>query len=277
IGLKPDQIKADATNFRLYAERVLHQDIDQDADIVPGFGTQVQIRDFPIGIDVEQFRALLQEPDAREMVQRLEVKSSGRRWITGVERLDYSKGLPERMKIFRQLLEKYPENRGTTSLVQIAPPTREEVEAYADIREELELLSGSVNGQFATIDWTPVRYIHRQVSRTRLAALFSISRVGLVTPLRDGMNLVAKEYVAVQNDADPGVLVLSEFAGAAEQMTDALLVNPYNIEHTADVVQRALRMPLDERKQRHAALKQVVEDGDVVTWCRDFLETLQKV
>jgi trehalose 6-phosphate synthase len=271
------QTKADATNFRLYAERQLHEDIGGETDTVTGFGQSVRVRDFPIGIDVEQFRALLTHEEAIELRERLEVRSSGRRWITGVERLDYSKGLPERLKIYRQLLHKYPENQGTTSLVQIAPPTREQVEAYADIREELELLSGAVNGEFATIDWTPVRYIHRQVPRTRLAALFSISRVGMVTPLRDGMNLVAKEFVAVQDDDDPGVLVLSEFAGAAEQMKDALLVNPYNIEHTADALQRALHMPLDERKERHASLKKVVEEGDVVTWCRDFLEALQKV
>lgn len=271
------QTKADTLNFRLYAERQLNVPVDHEAETVSGFGTSVRVQAFPIGIDVEQFRALLHEEDARELRERLEVKSSGRRWITGVERLDYSKGLPDRLKIYRHLLEKYPENQGTTSLVQIAPPTREQVEAYADIREELELLSGSVNGEFATIDWTPVRYIHRQVSRTRLAALFSISRVGMVTPLRDGMNLVAKEFVAVQDDDDPGVLVLSEFAGAAEQMCDALLVNPYNIEHTADALQRALQMPLDERQHRHAALKRVVEEGDVVTWCRDFLDKLQTI
>ena len=151
------------------------------------------------------------------------------------------------------MLRKYPQNQGVSTLVQIAPPTREEVEAYTDIREELEKLSGAVNGEFATIDWTPIRYIHRHVPRTRLAAIFAISKVGLVTPLRDGMNLVAKEYVAVQDDDDPGVLVLSEFAGAAEQMTSALLVNPYNIQHTSDAL--AARPPHAAGRTARAAFR----------------------
>ncbi len=273
------QTEADVANFRQYAQRQLDEPkpASPQTSVVEGFGQSVEVKAFPIGIDVEQFRALLDEPEAKELRDRLHAKASGRFWISGVERLDYSKGLPERFKTFRELLRKYPQNQGVSTLVQIAPPTREEVEAYSDIREELEKLSGAVNGEFATIDWTPIRYIHRHVSRTRLAAIFAISKVGLVTPLRDGMNLVAKEYVAVQDDDDPGVLVLSEFAGAAEQMTSALLVNPYNIQHTSDALQRALHMPLEERRERHADLKRIVEDGDVVTWCRDYLDTLQKV
>ncbi len=273
------QTEADVANFRQYAQRQLDgpEPYSDTSSRVEGFGQSVEIQPFPIGIDVEQFRALLDEPEAVELRNRLEAKASGRFWISGVERLDYSKGLPERFKTFRELLRKYPQNHGVSTLVQIAPPTREEVEAYTDIREELEKLSGAVNGEFATIDWTPIRYIHRHVSRTRLAAIFAISKVGLVTPLRDGMNLVAKEYVAVQPDDDPGVLVLSEFAGAAEQMTSALLVNPYNIQHTSDALQRALHMPLEERRERHAHLKKIVEEGDVVTWCRRYLDALQKV
>ena len=269
------QTHADVTNFRLYAERQLGVPQD-DTDVLQSFGRKVTVRAFPIGIDVDQFRGLLTHPDAVEMRRNLETKSVGRRWIVGVERLDYTKGLPERMEIFRRLLQKYPENIERSTLIQIAPPTREGVDAYLDIKEQLELLSGSVNGEFATIDWTPVRYIHRAVSRTRLAAVFSISRVGLVTPLRDGMNLVAKEYVAVQPDDDPGVLVLSEFAGAAEDMTEALLVNPYDTETTADQLQRALTMALDERRERHRALKKKVEDGNVVVWSQAFLKALEE-
>lgn len=269
------QTEADVTNFRHYVEAmgVPHS----EGSKITGFGRTVEARAFPIGIDVDQFRNLLSQPAAKELQTRLTMRVQGRKWITGVERLDYSKGLPERLKIFRRLLEKYPANRGHSTLVQIAPPTREAVEAYADIRHELEWLSGAVNGEFATIDWTPVRYIHRQVSRTRLAALFQISKVGLVTPLRDGMNLVAKEYVSVQPDDDPGVLVLSEFAGAAEEMTEALLVNPYDIEHTADVLEKALSMALQERQERHAALKAKVEAGHVVAWCNGFLDHLQTI
>lgn len=270
------QTRADTTNFQLYAQRQI-DNARVEGDRIFAYGKSVVARAFPIGIDVEQFRDLLKENEAKALIDELSSKSQGRRWISGVERLDYSKGLPERMQIFRHLLRKYPHNRETSTLVQIAPPTRENVEAYADIREELERLSGAVNGEFATIDWTPIRYIHRHVSRTRLAALFSISKVGLVTPLRDGMNLVAKEYVAVQDDDDPGVLVLSEFAGAAEEMVEAMLVNPYNIDQSADVLERALSMPIEERQQRQAALKKRVEDGNVIAWCNDFLEELQAV
>lgn len=270
------QTKADVMNFKLFAER--RMDIEpNDTDQITAYGRAVTARAYGIGVDVEQFQNLLETEEARELTTRLAVKSKGRKWICGVERLDYSKGLPDRLKIFRRLLEKYPENRGRSTLVQIAPPTREAVEAYSDIREELEQLSGAVNGEFATIDWTPVRYIHRHVPREQLSGLFSISKVGLVTPLRDGMNLVAKEYVAVQPEADPGVLVLSEFAGAAEEMTEALLVNPYDIEGTADKLQQALAMPLEERKERQSALLKRVVDGDVVTWCNRFLDELQAV
>ena len=268
------QTRTDMINFSLYAERKLGIEQDVEGE-VKAYGKTLDVGAFPIGIDVDQFRGLLQEEEAIELKQRLEIKAQGRFWITGVDRLDYTKGLPERMKIFRRLLEKYPKNIGHSTLVQIAPPTREAVEAYAEIREELETLSGSVNGEFATIDWTPVRYIHRYVSRARLAALFNISSVGLVTPLRDGMNLVAKEFVAVQSDDDPGVLVLSEFAGAAEELTEALLVNPYDIENTADSLQRALTMPVVERRERQEALKAKVEKGDVVSWCRSFLARLK--
>src|SRR5262249_23849187 len=147
-----------------------------------------------------------------------------------------------------KLLENHPEHWKTVTLMQIAPPTRVEVEAYANIRVELEELSGAINGEFGDFDWTPLRYIHRSMPRDTLAALFRGSEVGLVTPLRDGMNLVAKEYVAAQDGEDPGVLILSQFAGAAEELEEALLVNPYNIDDVANAMQTALKMPLAERK-----------------------------
>jgi len=270
------QTNADVMNFHLYAQRVLGVE-DDDPNHITAFGRTVRAEAFPIGVDVDQFRALLKSDQAKELVGRIGGSTAGRVLITGVDRLDYSKGLPERLKVFDRLIEKYPENHRLTTLVQIASPTRESVEAYADIRKELEGLSGSINGKHARIDWTPIRYIHRNVPRTRLAGLFSISRVGLVTPLRDGMNLVAKEYVAVQTDDDPGVLVLSQFAGAAEEMVEALIVNPHDIEQTVDTVQRALVMSQAERRERQAALKKRVEDGNVEAWCAGFLARLQSI
>jgi trehalose 6-phosphate synthase len=159
--------------------------------------------------------------------------------------------------------------------MQIAPPTREDVEAYSDIRTELEKLSGSINGQFADFDWTPVRYIHRSIPRKVLAALFRGSRVGFVSPLRDGMNLVAKEYVAAQDERNPGVLVLSKFAGAAEDLREALIVNPFNIEEMAENLQKALQMPLAERRRRHRSLMKRVRQHDARNWQSSFLDVLE--
>lgn len=273
VGL---QTHADVVNLHLYTQRVLDRD-PTDGERLGAFGRHTVARAFPIGMDVAEFRALLDSEQSRELVGRIGGTTIGRQLVAGVDRLDYSKGLPERLRAFGHLLEAHPENQGLTTLVQIAAPTREKVAAYNEIRAELEQLSGQVNGRYGTIDWTPVRYINRLVPRARLAGLYSIAKVGLVTPLRDGMNLVAKEYVCVQPDDDPGVLVLSEFAGAAEEMTAALLVNPHDVEGTADSLQRALEMPLDERLERHAALKRVVEEGDVVTWSRAFLAALEGV
>jgi len=159
-------------------------------------------------------------------------------------------------------------------LMQIAPPSREEVKAYADIRHELEALSGEINGQFGDFDWTPVRYIHRNVPRGTLAALYRGSQIGLVTPLRDGMNLVAKEYVAAQDEDNPGVLVLSRFAGAAEDLQEALIVNPYDADDVAQAIQRAIWMPREERIERHAALLARVREHDARSWMGRFLNAL---
>src|SRR5690606_16908485 len=163
------------------------------------------------------------------------------------------------------------------TFLQIAPPTREEVDAYADIRLELETLTGAINGRRGDFNWTPIRYIHRSVPRRKLAPLYRGCQVGFVTPLRDGMNLVAKEYVAAQEPEDPGVLILSRFAGAAEEMEEALIVNPYDIYATAETIRTGLEMPLDERRERHRALMAEVEKHDLASWCDRFLTALVRV
>lgn len=238
------------------------------------FSRQLRAGAFPIGIDVDEFSALLAAPDAQDMLATLREQYAKRRLLVGVDRLDYSKGLPQRMRAFRLLLERYPENRHSATLIQVAAPSREDVEAYGSIRQELEGLCGAINGDFGDIDWIPIRYIHRTVARRRVPGLYRAARVGLVTPLRDGMNLVAKEYVAVQDPEDPGVLVLSRFAGAAEQLTEALLVNPYDLQATAEAIQRALHMPLEERRLRHARLMEEIRAHDVHWWRRQFLRAL---
>jgi trehalose 6-phosphate synthase len=242
---------------------------------ISAFNRTVIARNFPIGIDADTFKEMAHTPAADAQIRLLAQRTLNRSQIIGVDRLDYTKGLPDRFRAFRRLLELYPENVKRVTLMQIAPPTREEVAAYVDIREELERLSGNINGEFGDFDWTPVRYIHRAITRDTLAALFRGSKAGLVTPLRDGMNLVAKEYVAAQDDDDPGVLILSRFAGASEDLEEALIVNPYDLDDVANAMQRALKMPLSERMERHRALTGRVHTRDVKHWRDQFLGTLR--
>jgi trehalose 6-phosphate synthase len=237
-------------------------------------GRSVRARAFPIGIDVDELQALVKSSEAQDTFRTMREQYAQRQLLVGVDRLDYSKGLPQRIRAFRRLLEHYPENRRVATLIQIAAPSREDVEAYADIRLQLETLCGGVNGDFGELDWMPVRYLRRSLPRRRLPGLYAASSVALVTPLRDGMNLVAKEYVAAQDPADPGVLVLSRFAGAAEAMSDALIVNPYDIDGTAEIIQQALRMPLEERRVRHQRLLANLRAHDVHWWAREFLKAM---
>jgi trehalose 6-phosphate synthase len=267
------QSAADLSHFAGYVETEAHAQ-----PVAEGrwraFGRTVQAGAFPIGIDVEEFTELSNAPEAVEMYHRMKEEYSRRKLLVGVDRLDYSKGLPQRLRAFRELLARYPETRNSATLIQIASPSRENVSAYNDILHELESLCGSINGNFGELDWMPVRYMHRTVARARLPGLYRASRVALVTPLRDGMNLVAKEFLVAQNAEDPGVLVLSRFAGAAEQLGEALLVNPYDSEGTAAAIQLALQMPVEERRNRHNALMQTIRRFDVHWWCDTFLDAL---
>ena len=269
------QTGTDLNNFRQYVVEQCDGTVEEDGT-VRAFGTSIRAACFPIGIDVDTFAEMARSKEAKAQIALLRKRSLERQQIIGVDRLDYSKGLPDRLRAFARLLELHPQNAKQVTLMQIAPPTREDVEAYADIREELEALSGEINGRFADFDWTPVRYIHRFVPRNTLAALFRGSDVCLVTPLRDGMNLVAKEFVAAQDPKSPGVLVLSKFAGAAEDLKEALLVNPYDVDETAENLERALRMPLEERRARYRALMKRIRERDVHAWYRSFLAALEE-
>lgn len=226
------------------------------------------VRSFPIGIDVEAFQA-----DAEREAANPFGSEQANNFIIGVDRLDYSKGIPNRFRAFGRYLETRPQ--GTRAcLVQIAPPSRQDVQAYQDIRRELEEIAGRINGQFAELDWTPIRYIHRSIDRTKLALLYRLARACLITSLADGMNLVSKEYVAAQDPSDPGVLILSRFAGAAEDMTDALLINPYDTEAVAQAIGEALQMPLEERKRRYAGCFEVAQRTNASIWSTNFLHSL---
>lgn len=267
------QTKTDHANFcRFICDHMQGEMIAPDLLRVEGKTLFASV--FPVGIDVDAFAAMAQSPGAAKRIQRLHRAGEPRINVIGVDRLDYTKGLPDRLRSFKRLLEMYPKNCKAVTLMQIAPPTREDVRAYADIRHELEALSGEINGQFGDFDWTPVRYIHRRVDRDTLAALYRGSQVGLVTPLRDGMNLVAKEYVVAQDPENPGVLILSRFAGAAEDLQEALIVNPYDADEVAQAMQRAIVMPRAERIERHAALLARVRERDAYNWMGGFLRAL---
>ena len=271
VGL---QSEADVAHFTRYMT-VEAGAQDLGAQRLRAFNATVRVAAFPIGIDVQEFQRLGQAPDAVQTCEAMRAEYSRRQLLLGIDRLDYSKGIPHRVRAFRQLLERYPENAHSATLVMIASPSRDDVNAYADLRQELEGLCGAINGDFGDLDWMPLRYIHRTVARKRVPGLCRASRVGLVTPLRDGMNLVAKEYVVSQDPQDPGVLVLSRFAGAAEQLRDALLVNPYDTQGMAEAIQTALRMPLPERQARHQRLMACISEHDVHWWRRNFLRALE--
>ncbi|TMD31960.1 MAG: bifunctional alpha,alpha-trehalose-phosphate synthase (UDP-forming)/trehalose-phosphatase [Chloroflexi bacterium] len=237
-------------------------------------GRSVRVGEFPMGIDAAAYDRLARENAVTAEAARVRRTSGNVRLIVSVDRLDYTKGIPRRLLMFERLLERYPSLRGRVRLIQVAAPSREAVGAYREYRRDVDELVGRINGRFATLGDDPIRYIARSMSRERLVALYRAATVALVTPLRDGMNLVAKEFVASRVD-DDGVLVLSEFAGAAAEMSGALLVNPYDVDGVAAAVRHALSMRADERHERMRGLRTRVLDHDVLAWAGDFLGTLR--
>ncbi|WP_226637986.1 alpha,alpha-trehalose-phosphate synthase (UDP-forming) [Brevundimonas poindexterae] len=246
-------------------------------DALMAFGKTVQTGVFPIGIDVDAFLEARNSVLGVRTYDRMAASAAFRSMIVGVDRLDYSKGLEQRLLGYEQFLEDQPDQRGQVFLLQVTPLSRDDVDTYQDIRGRLDSLAGHVNGTYGDVDWQPVRYLNRTYRRDQLAGIYRAARVALVTPLRDGMNLVAKEYVAAQDPDDPGVLILSRFAGAAEEMTEALLINPFSREEISDALSRALAMPLAERKDRWQALMQVVRESDVSLWRDLFVSTLRSI
>jgi trehalose 6-phosphate synthase len=231
---------------------------------------------FPVGIETAAFARLAQRSGRLPLVQRVLESLVGRALIIGVDRLDYSKGIGHRLSAFERFLQTQPNWRGKVTYLQIAPKSRTEIPEYADIEREIGAAAGRINGAFGEADWTPIRYVNRAYGRATLAGLYRAARVGLVTPLRDGMNLVAKEYVASQNPDDPGVLILSRFAGAARECRAALLVNPYDPDSVAAAIGQALSMPLVERRERHKSLFEALSHNDVQYWAARFLGELER-
>ena len=240
------------------------------------WGKRFRTEVYPIGIEPDEIAADASGPLPPKLAQ-LKNELKNVKNIFSVERLDYSKGLPERFLAFETLLDKFPQHHGKIRYTQIAPTSRGEVQAYQDIRHQLETEAGRINGRYGQLGWTPLYYLNQHFDRKILMKVFRYAEVGLVTPLRDGMNLVAKEYVAAQDPADPGVLVLSQFAGAANELTSALIVNPYDRDDVANALNRALTMPLTERISRHAEMMKIIKENDIDRWQARFIKDLNQI
>ncbi len=253
-------------NFLDCARRLLGAQVDLRRGVISLDKRMSRVAALPLGIDYSHYESLARAaPDS--------AFTEGEKVVLGVDRLDYTKGIPQRLHAFARLLDAHPEHRQRVTLLQLAVPSRWEVSEYRELKREIDELVGRINGRFATATWSPIRYLYRSLPRDRLCGLYRDADVALVTPLRDGMNLVAKEYVACQVH-DPGVLVLSHLAGAAETMAEALLVNPYNVEDTAVKLHLALTMPTVERRSRMEALRRREAATNVHTWARKLIHRL---
>ena len=270
------QTTADMNAFTGYLADECGAVADADGRI-DALGHTTRVGAFPIGIDTEGFIAMAKRGAVGPEHVRLKESLAGRDLVIGVDRLDYSKGLPQKIEAFNDFLQKWPEHRSRVTFMQVAPVSRGEVAQYQNLRSELEAAAGRINGRFAEFDWVPFRYLNRGFTRGTLAGFYRTARVGLVTPLRDGMNLVAKEYVAAQDPDDPGVLILSQFAGAARELRAALIVNPYDVDQVAEALHTAVLMPLDERRSRHAPMLETLRANTIGAWKDRFLAELHAV
>ena len=261
-------------SFLHYCRKELGAQVDEEKGTVTLGSRTAQAKAYPIGIDYDHFTGHSDSGAARQAQQKLLSSTRHRTAMIGVDRLDYSKGLPERLDGIARFFDNYPEKTRELVYIQIAPPSREDIGSYQKIRAELEQKAGQINGARSEVDMVPIRYVNRGYSQAELFGFYRASKIGLVTPLRDGMNLVAKEYVAAQDPVDPGVLILSRFAGAAEQLSDALLVNPYSADDIAHHIRLALEMPAAERMARWEKLVSSVREANVLSWTEDFVADL---
>lgn len=268
------QTEEDCENFLSYAQSDLGL-VVHDGVVISRHG-RTRAAVFPIGIDPGQFAQLATKASTHPDVSRLRRSLNGEKLAIGVDRLDYSKGLINRIKAFDRMWTLHPQLKRTASLLQIATPSRGAIEAYGNLQNDVARLVSDVNGQHGEVDWTPIRYLNKGYGQAVLAGLYRTAQVGVVTPLQDGMNLVAKEYVAAQNPVDPGVLVLSKFAGAANELDTALLVNPHDIDGMARTIAIALSMPLTERRMRWEAMMAKLRGQTIQTWFADFTDTLRE-
>ncbi len=271
------QTEDDVRSFRSCFEPGAAGSVGGNGTAAPAIECRARVGTYPIGIDVDAVAREAETTVDEESVARMSASLQERKLIIGVDRLDYSKGLPERFAAFEHFLETFPDSQGNVTFLQIAPLSRSDVLAYSDFRQALEQSAGRINGRFAAADWTPIRYLNRNFSHETTMGFLRAAQVALITPLRDGMNLVAKEFVAAQDPKNPGVLIISPMAGAARELTSALQVNPYDKRAMALALQRALHMPLDERRQRHEQMLEALRRNDIHHWYGAFCGDLDKV
>jgi trehalose 6-phosphate synthase len=267
------QTKDDSENFQSYVRESLGLTIR--GDVVTSRKGSTRLAVFPIGIDADKFAQYAAKSMTHPDVSRLRRSLHGEKLAIGVDRLDYSKGLVNRIRAFDRMWTAHPALARAVSLLQIATPSRGAIEAYGNLQDEVARLVSDVNGRHGEVDWTPIRYLNKGFSQAVLAGLYRTAQVGVVTPLHDGMNLVAKEYVAAQNPIDPGVLVLSKFAGAANELDTALIVNPHDIDGMARTIALALSMPLTERRMRYEAMMDKLQSHTIQHWSSDFIDALR--
>ena len=272
------QTEEDCQNFLGYLGQELGQQhgLTIEDGIVTSRRGRTRCEVFPIGIDAEKFAAYAAKSISHPDVSRLRRSLHGEKLAIGVDRLDYSKGLANRINAFDRLWTEHPNLKRSISLLQIANPSRGGIEAYGNLQNEIAKLVSDVNGRHGEVDWTPIRYLNKGFGQAVLAGLYRTAQVGVVTPLHDGMNLVAKEYVAAQNPVDPGVLVLSEFAGAANELDTALLVNPHDIDGMVRAISIAVSMPLTERRMRWEAMMTKLCSHTIQNWSAEFVAALEK-
>ncbi len=271
IGL---QTELGVRAFLDYIAREANGRLEFDGSL-SAYGKLTRVVAFPIGIDTEHFVKSAARAVRSVEARRLNASVGNRKLIVGVDRMDYSKGIRTRFEAIDDLLTEWPEEAGRFTYLQISPPSRSDVQSYQDLRRGIEHAAGHVNGKYSDIDWVPIRFVVRTVSRLALAGIYRASRVGLVTPWRDGMNLVAKEYVASQDPEDPGVLVLSRFAGAAAELKTALLVNPIDPGEIGGAIHQALKMGINERRERWELMMEALRANTIETWTTNFLKALK--
>jgi trehalose 6-phosphate synthase/phosphatase len=264
--------QSDVDHFIAACGEVLHA--ETAAGVVTFGGRRTRVAAFPLGIDTQFWQEISQRRDVIERADEIRQGMNGRKLLLGIDRLDYTKGLRHRLTALEILFERSPETAQKVCLIQVVFPSREGIESYAAFKRRVDEMVGRINGRFSTTSEAPIRVLSRNLTPEEVSALYQAADVMLVTPVRDGMNLVAKEFVANRTKED-GVLILSEFAGAADELSEAVIVNPYHVEELADGMKQALEMPLREQRQRMRALRQRVLKSDVHAWVESFLAALQ--